>query len=71
MRETQIAISGMSCGHCVARVTKALSAVPGVRVDAVEVGSARVAYEPSASSMETILRAVRDLGYGAEGPEAA
>ena len=44
MKEIQIDISGMSCGHCVARVTKALSSVPGVRVDDVQVGSARVAY---------------------------
>jgi copper chaperone len=71
MREIQIDISGMSCGHCVARVTKALSSVPGVRVDDVQVGSARVAYEPSAASPDAILRAVRDLGYGAESPEAA
>ncbi len=71
MKEIQIDISGMSCGHCVARVTKALSSVPGVRVDDVQVGSARVAYEPSAVSPEAILRAVRDLGYGAESPEAA
>lgn len=71
MREIRIAITGMSCGHCVSRVTKALSALPGVRVDAVEVGSARVAYEPAAVSPAGILRAVRDLGYGAEAPEAA
>ncbi len=34
------AIDGMSCGHCVQAVTKALSAVPGIRVKSVEVGSA-------------------------------
>jgi copper chaperone len=71
MKELGIAISGMSCGHCVARVSKALSAVPGVRVDKVDVGSARVAYEAAAVSPEAILRAVRDLGYGAETTEAA
>lgn len=71
MTEIQIAISGMSCGHCVSRVSKALSALPGVRVDAVEVGSARVVYEAAAVSRERILAAVRDLGYGAEAPEAA
>ncbi len=71
MRDLEIAISGMSCGHCVGRVTKALSAVPGVRVDDVQIGSARVAYEPSTASPDVILRAVRDLGYGAEAPEAA
>jgi copper chaperone len=71
MTEIQIAISGMSCGHCVARVSKALSALPGVRVDSVEVGSARVAYEAAAISRERVLAAVRELGYGAEAPEAA
>jgi copper chaperone CopZ len=71
MTEIQIAISGMSCGHCVSRVSKALSALPGVRVDSVEVGSARVAYEAAAISRERVLAAVRDLGFGAEAPEAA
>jgi copper chaperone len=71
MTEIQIAISGMTCGHCVSRVSKALSALPGVRVDSVEVGSARVAYEAGAISRESVLAAVRDLGYGAEAPEAA
>jgi len=71
MTEINIAISGMTCGHCVSRVSKALSVLPGVRVDSVEVGSARVAYEAAAISREGILAAVRDLGYGAEAPEAA
>jgi copper chaperone len=71
MTEIQIAISGMSCGHCVSRVSKALGALPGVRVDSVEVGSARVAFEAAAISREKVLAAIRDLGYGAEAPEAA
>jgi copper chaperone len=39
-RTTQLAIDGMTCGHCVQAVTKALSAVPGVTVKSVAVGSA-------------------------------
>lgn len=35
-----LAIDGMTCGHCVQVVTKALSAVPGVMVRSVAVGSA-------------------------------
>ena len=31
-RSVTLAIDGMSCGHCVQAVTKALSAVPGVKV---------------------------------------
>lgn len=37
---TTLRIDGMTCGHCVAAVTKALSAVPGVKVRSVAVGSA-------------------------------
>ncbi|MFA6045918.1 MAG: cation transporter [Phycisphaerales bacterium] len=37
---TTLNIDGMSCGHCVQAVTKALSAVPGVKVNSVAVGSA-------------------------------
>jgi copper chaperone CopZ len=71
MTEIQIAISGMTCGHCVSRVSKALGALPGVRVDSVEVGSAHVAFEAAAISRDRVLAAIRDLGYGAEAPEAA
>lgn len=37
---TTLNIDGMTCGHCVQAVTKALSAVPGVNVKSVAVGSA-------------------------------
>jgi len=71
MVELQIAISGMTCNHCVARVRKALGAVAGVQVLEVLVGSARVSFAPAAVSQEAILGAVRDLGYTAQAPGAA
>lgn len=40
IKTTTLAIDGMSCGHCVQAVTKALSAVPGVKIQSVAVGSA-------------------------------
>lgn len=40
IKTTTLAIDGMTCGHCVQAVTKALSAVPGVMVKSVAVGSA-------------------------------
>ena len=39
-KTTTLAIDGMTCGHCVQAVTKALAAVPGVKVKSVAVGSA-------------------------------
>ncbi len=40
VKATTLSIDGMTCGHCVQAVTKALSAVPGVTVKSVAVGSA-------------------------------
>jgi len=39
---TTLSIDGMTCGHCVQAVTKALAAVPGVVVKSVAVGSAEI-----------------------------
>jgi copper chaperone len=64
-------IGGMTCGHCVSKVSKALTALPGVVVHTVEIGSASVSYEPAATSPEAVARAVEALGYAAEMPRTA
>jgi len=63
MERVTIQIDGMSCGHCVAAVGRALSAVPGVDVEHIGIGSATVAYDPSAVSLDHIRAAVRAEGY--------
>ena len=63
MEHVTIQIDGMSCGHCVAAVGRALRAVPGVEVEQVAVGSATVAYDPGAVSLDRIRAAVRAEGY--------
>ena len=60
-----LAIDGMSCGHCVAAVTEALSAVPGVTVQRVAVGSAAVTIEPGTTAPAAVVEAIRDAGYEA------
>ena len=54
-----LAITGMTCGHCVAAVKKALAAVPGV--EAVEVTltppRAVVACNPSRTTVEMLVKA--------------
>ena len=57
-------ISGMTCASCVARVEKALRAVPGVQVASVNLATERASVRGSASS-EDILAAVRKAGYEA------
>lgn len=63
MEQTVLRIDGMSCGHCVSRVQKALSRVEGVHVDQVEIGSARVTYDPERVPLQRIREAVEDAGY--------
>jgi copper chaperone CopZ len=59
----------MSCGHCVAAVSEALSALPGVAVENVRIGSAALAYQPEEVSREQIVLAVEDAGYSAQPKE--
>ena len=65
--ETQLSISGMTCGHCVASVTEELGAVEGVqdvRVDLVA-GGVSTAVVTSAGPIEPKLlgEAVAEAGY--------
>lgn len=63
MEDLTLQIGGMSCGHCVARVQKALSKLDGVDVRSVEVGSAEMSYDPARVSPDRILEAVDEAGY--------
>ncbi len=56
-------ITGMTCGHCVAGVKRALSAVPGVQVDEVEIGRARVHFDEKTVSPERLTAVIEDEGY--------
>ncbi|MBM3951083.1 MAG: copper-translocating P-type ATPase [Rhodospirillales bacterium] len=61
-----LAIEGMTCASCVARVEKALGAVPGVRRAEVNLATneARVAVQNDAAVAD-LLQAVVKAGYGA------
>jgi len=63
MEQLALQIDGMSCGHCITRVQKALARVDGVHVDRVDIGTARVAYDPDKASPRRIREAVEDAGY--------
>jgi copper chaperone len=58
-------VSGMSCGHCVRAITRAVQAgdpAAEVQID-LGAGEVRVA---SRQSLEQLLQAIRDKGYEAE-----
>lgn len=76
LRKATIAIEGMHCAACVAKVEEALRAVPGVSTANVNFSTeqANVTYDESLSGFETLQRAIVDAGYepmaGVESREA-
>jgi copper chaperone CopZ len=65
MRQATLHIEGMSCGHCLNAVNRALSAVPGVQIDAIRIGRADVSYDESAIGPPQLEAAVAEAGYRA------
>ena len=63
METIKLSIEGMHGGACVRRVISALTQVPGGRVDSVEIGSARVGFDPAAVVFEQIAEAVDKIGF--------
>jgi P-type Cu+ transporter len=65
MSDINLAIDGMTCASCVARVERALGRVPGVREASVNLAthSARVSVDGAAS--DALLQAVQKAGYEA------
>jgi len=65
MEQLNLTIEGMSCEHCVRAVKNRLTATPGVKVESVDVGSARLQYDPSTTNIDEIEEAIADEGYTA------
>jgi copper chaperone CopZ len=60
----ELTIDGMGCGHCVASVRAALEALPGVAVEGVEVGSAKVRLTGTEDGGgERVRDAIRSAGF--------
>jgi copper chaperone len=65
METVTLKVNGMTCGGCVASVTRVLHALPGVGevVVALEPGTATVSYDPQRTGLPAFERAVQDAGY--------
>lgn len=63
--KTELNITGMSCGHCVSAVEKALKTVPGVQDVQVTLQPGKAVVEGSASQQDMIAAVVEE-GYKAE-----
>lgn len=56
-------VPDMTCGHCVATLTRALKATdPGARVD-IDLVAHRVTIEPAAAGAEALRAAIAEAGY--------
>ena len=65
MRDLTLQIEGMSCGHCVGAVSRALAALPGVEVRSLMIGRAEIGYDERAVEPSAIEAAVTGAGYPA------
>ncbi len=68
MAEFTLKIDGMHCGSCVRRVSQALAATPGVVVNEVTVGAARLSSSwqlAPAMPIDLAIAALAKAGYTA------
>lgn len=68
MANATLKVQGMSCGHCVEAVTRALEGVEGVRSARVDLdaGRAEVDYDEGRTGTRELVGAVIEEGYTAE-----
>lgn len=63
MQKATFEISGMSCGHCVKAVDKALQQLDGVTIENVAIGSATVSFDAKQMDAGSIAQVIDDAGY--------
>ena len=63
MERITLKIDGMTCGHCVGAVTRALKGMQGVNLEQASIGSATVSYDPAVTSEARISETIADEGY--------
>ncbi len=65
MRSLTLHIEGMSCGHCLNAVNRALTELPGVELESIRLGRAELRYDERALEPARIEAAVADAGFRA------
>jgi copper chaperone len=65
MMEATMRVQGMTCGGCVASVTRVLKAIDGVdEVDVtLDAAQARIVYDPARTGVPALRKAIEDAGY--------
>ena len=65
MEQLSLTIEGMMCDHCVRAVRGRLEKTPGVKLTDVQIGSARLEFDPGKTNVDAIEEAIADEGYTA------
>jgi copper chaperone CopZ len=65
MAEFTLKIDGMHCGSCVRRVSQALRATPGIVVNEVTVGTAKLGSSEQPPPVDAAIAALIKAGYAA------
>ncbi len=63
MAQKEFKIEGMSCGHCVMAVKKELQKIENLKIDNVEIGSAKVEFDENQIDNQKIIDAIEEAGY--------
>lgn len=63
MKQQELKIDGMSCGHCIMAVKQSLTNLPHVVVEDITIGRAVVRYDEDQVHQEDLARAVEEAGY--------
>jgi copper chaperone len=65
MEDITLNVQGMTCGGCVASVTRVLKAVPGVAEATVTLqpGVAKVTFDPARTQPTALRAAIEDAGF--------
>ena len=71
MDTIDLTIEGMTCEHCLRAVRKRLGETPGVEIDDVRIGSARIRLDAATTSLDEVEEAIADEGYTAYRTEPA
>jgi copper chaperone len=68
MANVKLRITGMTCGHCQAKVEKALKGVSGVYTAVIDLpdGEAEVDFDDDSVTTAQLIGAVQRAGYGAK-----
>ncbi|GAB5046877.1 heavy-metal-associated domain-containing protein [Thermodesulfovibrio sp. TK110] len=62
MKKMKIFIEGMSCEHCIKRVSQALEKA-GVAEADVKIGEATIVFDENKTNLARIAKAIEEAGY--------